>query len=58
MESEVRTVWFSLSLSLFLFHPSCLSKVVVPNLGFPNILGLQLPEILASSASGESFWEY
>ena len=30
---------------------------VVPNLGPPDVLGLQLPEILASRGSGEGFWE-
>ena len=32
-------------------------KAVVPNLGPPDVLGLQLPEVLASSGGGESFWE-
>ena len=33
-----------------------LNKGVVPNLGPPDVLGLQLPEILASR-DGEGFWE-
>ena len=32
-------------------------KVVIPNLGPPDVLGLQLPEILASRGGGEGFWE-
>ena len=35
----------------------CSSIAVVPNLGPPDVLGLHLPEILASKASGEGFWE-
>ena len=31
------------------------TRPVIPNLGSPNVLGLQLPEILASTASGEGF---
>ena len=34
-----------------------LCTTVVPNLGPPDVLGLQLPEILASRSGGESFWE-
>ena len=30
---------------------------VVPNLGPPDVLGLQFPEILASRDGGEGFWE-
>ena len=30
---------------------------MAPNLGPPNGLGLQLPEILASRGGGEDFWE-
>ena len=30
---------------------------VVPNLGRPDVLGLRLPEILASKGGGEGFWE-
>ena len=30
---------------------------VVPNLGPPDVLRLQLPEILASRGGGEGFWE-
>ena len=30
---------------------------VVLNLGPPDVLGLQLPEILASRGDGEGFWE-
>ena len=33
-------------------------RPVVLNLGSPDIFGLQLPEILVSTASGESFWEF
>ena len=33
------------------------SRAVVPNLGPPDVLGLQLPEILASRDGGEGFWE-
>ena len=32
-------------------------KAVVPNLGPPDVLRLQLPEILASTGGGEGFWE-
>ena len=32
-------------------------KAVAPNLGPPDVLGLQLPEILASRGDGEGFWE-
>ena len=35
-----------------------LSIAVALSLGSPNVLGLQLPEILASTASGEGFWEF
>ena len=31
---------------------------MVRNLGSPDVLGLQLPEILASTTSGEGFWEF
>ena len=31
---------------------------MVPNLESPDVLGLQLPEILASTASGEGSWEF
>ena len=30
-------------------------KAVVPNLASPDVLGLQLPEILASTISGKDF---
>ena len=30
---------------------------VVPNFGPPDVLGLQLPEILPSRGGGEGFWE-
>ena len=33
------------------------SKTVVPNLGPPDVLGLQALEILASRGGGEGFWE-
>ena len=33
-------------------------RTVVPKLGSPNVLGQQLPEILASTASSEGFWEF
>ena len=32
-------------------------KSVVPNLGPPDVLGLQLPEIPASKGGSEGFWE-
>ena len=32
-------------------------KTVVPDLGPPDVLGLQLPEILVSRGDGEGFWE-
>ena len=32
-------------------------RAVVPNLGPPDVLGLQFPEILASGDGGEGFWE-
>ena len=31
---------------------------MVLNLGSPDVLGLQLPEILASTADDESFWDF
>ena len=34
-----------------------LPSPVVPNLGPPDVLGLQFPEILASRGGGEGFWE-
>ena len=34
-----------------------LSRTVVPNLGPPDVLGLQLPEILVSRGGGKGFWE-
>ena len=34
-----------------------LSERTVPNLGPPDVLGLQLPEILARRGDGEGFWE-
>ena len=34
-----------------------LSSSVLPNLGSPDVLGLQLLEILASTAGDEVFWE-
>ena len=37
--------------------PSQSLKPVVPNLGSPDVLGLQPPEILASRGGGEGFWE-
>ena len=33
-------------------------SVVVTKFGSPDVLGLQLPEILASTASGEGFREF
>ena len=36
--------------------PGC-SMAVVPNLGPPDVLGLQVPEIPASRGGGEGFWE-
>ena len=32
-------------------------KSVVPNLGPPDVIRLQLPEILASRVGGKGFWE-
>ena len=32
-------------------------RPVVPNLGPPDVLGLQLPGILASRGGDEGFWE-
>ena len=32
-------------------------RAVVPNLGPPDVLQLQLPEILASRGGGEGLWE-
>ena len=37
--------------------PLVWSRSVVLNLGPPDVLGLQLPEILASGGGGEGFWE-
>ena len=51
---------FGLPLLLLPFtFPSIIvcSRAVVPNLGPPDVLGLQLPEILASRGGGEDFWE-
>ena len=31
---------------------------MVPNLGSPDVLGLELQEILASTPNGEGFWEF
>ena len=33
-------------------------KSVIPHLRSPDVLGLQLPEIFASTANGEGFWEF
>ena len=33
-------------------------NAVIPNLGCQGVLGLQLPEILASTARGEGFWVF
>ena len=33
------------------------SRAVAPNLGSPDVVGLQLPKILANTANGEGFWE-
>ena len=30
----------------------------LPTIGSPDVLGLQLPEILASTATGEGFWQF
>ena len=47
--------------SLYLVFPSLLLKepttAVVLTLGPPDVLVLQLPEILASRGGGEGFWE-
>ena len=37
---------------------SVCSMAVFPNLGPPDVLGLQLPEILTSRGGGEGFWEF
>ena len=34
------------------------SITLVPDLDYLDVLGLQLPEILASTASGEGVWEF
>ena len=34
-----------------------LCRSVVANLGSPDVLGLQLPEALTSTSSGEGFWK-
>ena len=34
-----------------------LLRAVVPSLGPPDVLGLQLPEILDNRGGGEGFWE-
>ena len=41
-----------------LIHTSINLNSEVPKLGLPDVLGLQLPEILASTASGGDFWEF
>ena len=33
-------------------------RPVLPSLGSPDVLGLQLPEILACVANGEGSWEF
>ena len=43
------------SYELMTSRKSC--NAVFPNLGPPDVLGLQLPEILASRSGGEGFWE-
>ena len=40
-----------------IFQRQLYSTAVVPNLGPPDVLGLQLPEILASRGGGEGLWE-
>ena len=32
-------------------------KAVVPNLGPPGVLGLQLPESFTTTSAGQDFWE-
>ena len=33
------------------------SRAVVPNLGSPDVLGLQLPEAFTTTLAGQDFWE-
>ena len=33
------------------------SRTVVPNLGSPDVLGLELPEAFTISYAGQDFWE-
>ena len=33
------------------------SKAVVPNLGAPDVFGLQLPEVFTTISAGQDFWE-
>ena len=35
----------------------CLPRAVVPNLGPPDILGLQLPKAFTTTSAGQDFWE-
>ena len=44
-------------LSFFQLTSGLSFRAVVHNLGPPDVLGLQLPEILASRGGGEGFWE-
>ena len=44
-------------MSKFYSHTRALSRAVVLKLGSPDVPGLQLPEIVASTTSGEGFWE-
>ena len=32
-------------------------KAVVPNLGPPDVLGIQLPEAFTTTSAGQDFWE-
>ena len=31
--------------------------LVMPNLGPPDVLGLQLPEVFTTTSAGKDFWE-
>ena len=47
-----------LTTSPLCFAPTDVYRSVLPNLGSPDVLGLQLPEILAGRGGGEGFWEW
>ena len=39
-------------------HWQVSSRSVIPNLGLPDVLGLQFSEIMASRGGDEGFWEF